>query len=82
MRRDAFPLSNDTTVAYIESAGGRSRSQLAQATDGADGMTHTMSNKLSLTFEIEYDIAALDPAAWDALPRRSPIGAEYAGTAR
>jgi hypothetical protein len=75
-------LANDATVAYVEWAGGRSRSLLSNALnikDGAvfrnrlaTGLTYTMSNKLSLTLEYEYNGAGLDKEAWQALPRDSP----------
>ncbi|HJW53733.1 MAG TPA: hypothetical protein VJ577_00505 [Burkholderiaceae bacterium] len=76
-------LLNDATVAYVEWAGGRSRSQLSRALNGIDdsafrnrlatGMTWTTAGKLSLTLEYQYDGAALDAAGWEALGRRSPI---------
>lgn len=71
-------LVNDATVAYFEWSGGRSPLLLAQALgqDGdkafrnrvATGLTYTTSNKLSLTFEYQYNGAGLENAQWNALP--------------
>ncbi|WP_292937055.1 hypothetical protein [Noviherbaspirillum sp.] len=76
-------LVNDATVSYLEWSGGRSRSLLSQALNGADdsafrsrlstGLTYTTSNKLSLTLEYQYNGAGLSKAEWDALPRTSPL---------
>lgn len=77
-------LVNDATVAYVEWAGGRSRSLLSDALNVADGeafrnrvatgLTYTTQNKLSLTLEYEYNGAGLDQAAWDRLPRSTLTG--------
>lgn len=74
-------LVNDATVAYFEWSGGRSPSLLTQALgQGGDkafrnrvagGLTYTTSNKLSLTFEYQYNGAGLEKADWDALPQVS-----------
>lgn len=74
-------LVNDSTVAYFEWSGGRSVSLLAQALGQpgdeafrnrvAAGLTYTTSNKLSVTFEYEYNGAGLTKAQWDALPQSS-----------
>lgn len=74
-------LINDATVAYFEWSGGRSPLLLAQALgqDGdkafrnhvATGLTYTTSNKLSLTFEYQYNGAGLEKAQWNALSRAS-----------
>ena len=76
-------LVNDATVAYLEWSGGRSRSLLSQALNGADdsafrnrvstGLTYTTTDKLSLTFEYEYSGAGLNSADWNALRRGSPM---------
>ncbi|HJV53637.1 MAG TPA: hypothetical protein VJ652_19375, partial [Noviherbaspirillum sp.] len=75
-------LVNDATVSYLEWSGGRSRSLLSQALNGADdtafrnraaaGLTYTTSGKLSLTVEYQYNGAGLQDAQWEALPRSSP----------
>lgn len=75
-------LLNEASVAHFEWAGGRSRSQYAQALNGADdsafrqrlasGLSYTTPNKLTLTLEYEYDGGALDRAAWSALSRNAP----------
>jgi hypothetical protein len=71
-------LVNDATVAYVEWSGGRGPLLLAQALDQAGGqafrnrvatgLTYTTGDKLSLTFEYEYNGAALDKTQWHALP--------------
>lgn len=70
-------------VAYVEWSGGRSASQLAQALQLpgqtpfrsrlASGLTWTTTNKLSLTLEYQYNGAALEDGAWQALAQRSPL---------
>lgn len=70
-------LLNDATVLYAEWSGGNSRSQHSQALNGRDdsvfrnhissGLSYTGSNKLTLTFEYEYNGAGLEPARWDEL---------------
>lgn len=74
-------LVNDSTVAYFEWAGGRTPLLLTQALGqggdeafrnrAATGLTYTTSNKLSLTFEYQYNGAGLEKAQWDALPQLS-----------
>lgn len=76
-------LLNDATVAYVEWAGGRSRSLLSQALNGPDdtafrsrlasGITYTAASKLSFTLEAQYNGAGLDENGWDALRRGTPI---------
>lgn len=76
-------LVNNSTIAYAEWSGGRSRSQFSQATNGVDdtafrnrlstGLTYTTSNKLSLTLEAQYNGAALSDEQWSALPRNAPL---------
>lgn len=75
-------LLNQATVAHFEWSGGRSRSQYAQALNGADdsafrqrlasGLSYTTPNKLTLTLEYEYNGSALDQTAWSALARSAP----------
>lgn len=75
-------LLNHATVAYLEYAGGRSRSLLSQALHGQDdsawrnrlatGLTYTSSDKLSLSVEYEYHGDALDKTGWDALRHGTP----------
>ncbi len=75
-------LLNDATVGYIEWSGGRSRSLLSQALNGADdtafrnrlatGLTYTTRNKVTLTLEYQYNGAGLREAEWNALPRTAP----------
>ncbi|MGP1683094.1 MAG: hypothetical protein ACTS8S_12275, partial [Giesbergeria sp.] len=77
-------LVNDSTVAFAEWSGGRSRSQLAQALGTPEdrsfhqrlsaGATWTAANKLSLTLEFSRNSAALSAPAWAALQASSPIG--------
>ncbi|WP_080497590.1 hypothetical protein [Burkholderia ubonensis] len=77
-------LVNDSTVAYVEWSGGRRNTLLQDALgQGGDkafrnrlstGFTYTTSNKLSLTFEYEYNGAGLDKGSWDALPATSLPG--------
>lgn len=74
-------LLNDSSVAYFEWAGGRSRTQLAQALGQpekevfrnriATGLTYTTADKLSISLEYQYNGSALTRAQWDALPRAS-----------
>lgn len=76
-------LLGDAAVGYFEWSGGRSRSLLSQALAGpedsafrsrlATGATYTTAFKLSLTAEYQYNGAALDSAAWDALRRGPPV---------
>lgn len=75
-------LANDSTIVYVEWAGGRSRSQLSQALGSQGntafhnlaslGLTHTTANKLSLTLEYEFNSAALDRQQWDTLGKTTP----------
>lgn len=70
------------TVAYVEWSGGRGPSQLAQALQGADdtafrsrlatGLSYTTQNKLSFTLEYDFNGAAPDLQAWDALGQQTP----------
>ncbi len=72
-------LVGDAGVAFLEWSGGHSRSLWSQAMnlpDGAtyhrrlaSGFTYTTEQKLSLTLEYDYNGAALDDAAWNALAR-------------
>jgi opacity protein-like surface antigen len=74
-------LVNDSTVAYLEWAGGRGPSLLAQAFGHtsdrsfrnrvAAGLTFSTSNKISLTAEYQYNGAGLEKMQWDALPLTS-----------
>lgn len=75
-------LVNDATVAYLEWSGGRSPSLLAQAFNStvdtafrnklATGLTYTTTDKLSLTFEYQYNGTGLEKWSWDAL-RAAPL---------
>lgn len=75
-------LLNDATVSYVEWSGGRSRSLLSQALNGADdsafrnrlatGITWTAPNKLSLTLELQYNGAGMREAEWKTLPQTAP----------
>ncbi|TAM52186.1 MAG: hypothetical protein EPN57_14875 [Paraburkholderia sp.] len=77
-------LIGNSTVAYVEWSGGRSNTLLTnvlgQPSDKtfrnrvSTGVTYTTSNKLSLTFEYEYNGAGLDKGSWDRLPVVSPLG--------
>ncbi len=77
-------LVNDATVAFFEWSGGRSRSLISQAAGGPDdtayrnrvaaGLTYTTEANLSLTAEVDYNGAAPDRDAWNAL-RRGPAAA-------
>ena len=74
---------NDSTVAFAEWSGGRSRSLRYQALNTADdyafrsrlatGLTYTTTNKITLTLEYDYNGAGLNPHDWDALRRGSPL---------
>jgi hypothetical protein len=74
---DLTHVIGDATVAYVEWSGGQGAMQYAQALDepmrtafrnrAAAGFTYTTSNKISLTLEAEYDGAAPDNGAWNAL---------------
>ncbi|CAG4884646.1 conserved exported protein of unknown function [Georgfuchsia toluolica] len=81
-------LVSDATVIYFEWSGGHSPSLLTQALNQATlatshdsqfrnrvsaGLTYTMSNKISLTAELEYNGGGLDKANWKALGRGSPL---------
>ncbi len=76
-------LLNDSTVAFVEWSGGRSRSLLSQALGAAEdarfrnriatGFTHTTANNISITAEYDYNGAGLDKAAWDALRAGPPV---------
>ena len=75
-------LLNDATVAYVEWSGGRSRSMLSQALNGADdtayrnrvavGLSYTTADNLTFTVEYDYNGAGLDRDGWNALRRGSP----------
>lgn len=77
-------LVNNSTVAYVEWSGGRTNTLLTDSLGLGDdkafrnrvstGLTYTTSNKLSLTFEYEYNGAGLDKGSWDALPAVSLPG--------
>jgi hypothetical protein len=76
-------LLNDATVLYAEWSGGNSRSMHSLALNGIDntafrnritsGLSYTSANKLTLTFEYEYNGTALEPASWDKLRHGSPL---------
>jgi hypothetical protein len=76
-------LVNDATVAYVEWTGGREDSlatqALARASDTAfrsrlsTGLTYTTPHNISLTLEYEYNGAAPDQTAWNALRRGPPL---------
>lgn len=76
-------LPTNAIVAYLEYAGGRSRTQVAQALNMqgesvwrnrlATGLTYTTSAKLSLSLEYEYNGNAPDSSNWNALRRGSPF---------
>ncbi|MES2049200.1 MAG: hypothetical protein V4447_12435 [Pseudomonadota bacterium] len=75
-------LLNDATVLYVEWSSGNSRSLASLALNGKDdttfrnriasGLSYT-SNKLTLTFEYEYNGAGLKSADWNKLRHGSPI---------
>ena len=89
-------LLNDATVAYFEWSGGRSASLASQAAGGPDdtayrnrvatGLTYTTESNLSLTAEVDFNGAAPDRDAWNALRRGSPAAhgryRTFAGTAQ
>jgi len=73
-----------STVAYIEASGGHGASLWTQALDAprvhasfqtraATGITYSTAYKLSLTFEYEYDSAALSRAGWSAARADDPL---------
>jgi hypothetical protein len=74
-------LLNDSTVAYVEWAGGRTPTQLTQALNRPDdsafhnrlatGATYTTSNKISLNLEYQYNGAGMSKAEWETLQRGS-----------
>jgi hypothetical protein len=76
-------LIDSSAVAYMEWSGGRSQSLLTKALAGANdsafrnrlasGATYTMSTKLSITLEYEYNGAGLNEADWNALRVSSPV---------
>ena len=76
-------LVSDSTIAFAEWSGGRSRSQLAQALGTPEdrhfhqrlsaGTTWTSASKFSLTLEYSRNSAALSAPAWKALQNSSPI---------
>ena len=76
-------LLDDATVANAEWSGGRAPTLLSQSLARSDdtlfrsrlaaGLTHTTSNKLSLTLEYEYNGAGLDQTGWNALRRGSAL---------
>jgi hypothetical protein len=79
---------NDSTVAFAEWSGGRSRSLRYQALGTSDdyafrsrlatGLTYTTTNKITLTLEYDYNGAGLDRQDWEALRRGSPLAyAQY-----
>jgi len=82
---DLTYLLNRATVAYVEWSGGRLASSGSRSGTGpvnrngavfnsqlSAGVTFTSSNKLSMTFEYEYDGTALGNREWAAL-RAGPI---------
>ena len=80
---NATALVSNSLVAYLEWAGGRSRSQLGSALGLANdsrfrsrlatGATWSTASKLMLTLEYQYDAAALDGSAWNGLRSGSPL---------
>lgn len=76
-------LPSDAIVAYLEYAGGRTRTQLAQVLNDqrdrvwrnrlATGLTYTTSDKLSLSIEYEFNGSAPDNANWNTLRSGSPF---------
>ncbi len=79
---NATTLIGNSTVAFVEYAGGRAPSLRAQAlqlpadnafrTRLASGLTYTTASNVSLTFEYEYNGAAPNQAGWNALRAGSP----------
>jgi hypothetical protein len=69
-------------VAYVEASAGRSTQLLAQAVNlpqretmrarAATGLTYSLANKLSLTFEYEYNGAGLSASGWSAVQSGNP----------
>ena len=73
-----------SAVAYVEASGGHGASLWTQALDAprvqasfqtraVTGMTYSTPYKLSLTFEYEYDSAALSRAGWSAARAGAPL---------
>lgn len=70
-------------IAYLEASGGSSRSLLAQSLDrpqedqrhtrASTGVTYTLSNKLSVTLEYEYNGAGLTAGGWSRLRAGAPV---------
>ncbi|WGS51932.1 hypothetical protein LFL96_27380 [Paraburkholderia sp. D15] len=80
-------LLGDSTVGFIEYAGGRS-GELADPAQPASfhsklatGLTHTFPNKLSVTLEYDYDGTSADRATWDALDSDPARYWQYRNTA-
>lgn len=79
---NATTLLGKSTVAFLETSAGRSRSLLSEAlalpddtafrTRLATGLTYTAPFKLSVTLEYEYNGAGLDSAGWTALRQGPP----------
>ena len=72
-----------STIAYIEASAGRSASLLSQALDQPEadkwrtrvstGVTYSTAEKLSITFEYEYNGAGLSSGAWSRLGAGNPL---------
>jgi hypothetical protein len=70
------------TIAYLEVSAGRSATLLAQALNETErsalrsrastGVTYSMANKLSLTFEYEYNGTGLSAGKWNRLAASDP----------
>lgn len=71
-----------SVVAFVEAAGGRSKSLLAQTIDSSagdafrgrasGGFTYSFRTKLSITFEYEYNGAGATSRGWEALRMGNP----------
>lgn len=70
---DLTTLLGNSTVGFVEYAGGRSGELAAPSQPAsfhsklATGLTHTFPNKLSVTLEYDYDGTSADRATWEAL---------------
>ena len=72
-----------STIAFLEAAAGSTRTLWAEALGVPDaqslrgraaaGLTYSAANKLSVTFEYEYDGAALGREAWRAVRVGNPV---------
>jgi hypothetical protein len=79
---NATTLLGKSTVAYLETSAGRSRSLLSEALALPDdsafrarlatGLTYTTRFKLSVTLEYQYNGAGLDRSGWTALRQGPP----------